>query len=117
MNKEDFKSLFERELETAAKNAESSLGRSVPRKFEIELHGLPPHSPVLEERAALDLIYFDANRFYRVINVSVCKVSKDTTTIHMVVSGHPPSTFAETWNQPPGSGPFKQVFAKEIKVV
>lgn len=117
MTKAGFATLFERALEIAARNAEAGLGRPVPRTFEIELHGLAASRKLLTADAVVDVIYISADRFYRVINVSVSKVSKKTTTIHMVVSGHPPSPLNQTWNEPPGAGPFKQVLAKEVEVV
>jgi hypothetical protein len=37
------------------------------------------------------------------------------TTIFMRVSGHRPDTFAKTWNQPVGSGPFKQLLPEKME--
>ena len=116
MSKEEFKTLFEHALEVAAQNAERKLGRPVPRQFEIEMHGLAPETRILKAEEALDEIYLGSDRFYRIIDISVCRVSKDVSTVFMVVSGHAPGTLKQTWNQPPGSGPFKQVLADEVKV-
>jgi len=55
--------------------------------------------------------------FFRVINVAVRRVSKDAAVVFMGISGHAPTSFDQTWNQPPGSGPFKQVLSDEISVV
>ncbi len=115
MSKEEFKNLFEHALDVAAQNAEKKLGRPVTRRFEIEMHGLAPHSRVLNKDQVFDKIYLGPDRFYRIIDVSVCRISKDVSTIYMVVSGHRPGTLSQTWNQPPGSGPFKQVLADEVK--
>lgn len=117
MNKEEFKILLERALQTAAQNAEKKLGRRIPRKFEIVLHGLAPTSRILGTSDALDEIYLGPDRFFRIIDLSISRVSKDVATVYMAVSGHPPGPLSQTWNQPPGSGPFKQTLAETVKVV
>jgi hypothetical protein len=116
MSKEDFKTLFEHALEVAAQNAERKLGRPVPRRFEIETHGLAPHPRVLKKDDAFEEIYLGPDRFYRIIDLAVRRVSKDVCTVFMGISGHTPGPLSQTWNQPPGSGPFKQVLADEVKV-
>jgi len=116
MSKEEFKALFERVLEVAAQNAEKKLVRSVPRQFEIELHGLAPHPTVVTMDEAFERIYLGSDRFYRVIDLAVRRVSKDVCTVFMGVSGHAPGSLSQTWNQPPGNGPFKQVLADEVQV-
>ena len=121
MTKEEFRLLFERALEIAAENADKQVGRPVPRSFEIEMHGgvIPgviPHSRIMKKDDAFE-VYLAPDRFYRVINVSVSRVSKDVSTVRISISGHTPGPFNETWNQPPGNGLFKQVFATEVTVV
>ena len=114
MNREEFKTLFEHALEMAAENAETKLGRIVPRKFEIEIHGLAPHPRLLNKEDAFGAIYLGPERFYRVIDLSVRRVGKDVCTVFMGISGHAPGPLSQTWDQPPGSGPFKQVLANKI---
>jgi len=117
MSKEEFKTLFEHALETAARNAEKELGRAVPRQFEIEMGGLAPHSRIMSKEAILEEIYLGPDQFYRIIDISVCRVSKDVSTVYMVVSGHTPGPLNRTWNQPSGSGPFKQVLADKVELI
>ncbi|MGA2869607.1 MAG: hypothetical protein ABSF34_10660 [Verrucomicrobiota bacterium] len=117
MSREEFKIIFEHALDAAAQNAEKKLGRPVPRQFEIEMHGLVPHSRILTKDLAFEEIYINPNQFYRIIDVSVRRVSKDISTICMVISGHAPGPLSQTWNQPPGSGPFKQVLADKLELV
>jgi hypothetical protein len=71
---------------------------------------------VLAVAAAGDALYLGDDRFYRIIDVAVVGVSADTTTVFVWASAHHPGSFNETWNDPPGSGPFKQLIADEIKV-
>ena len=115
MCKEEQKVIFEHALEVAVKNAETKLGRSVPHRFEIEIQGSP--TKVLQKDEAFDAIYLGPDRFYRIIDLAVIRVSKDTSTVFMCVSGHNPGTWDQTWNQPTGCGPFKQILANEIKLV
>jgi hypothetical protein len=115
MTKEEFKALFDQALEVAAENAEGKLGHSVPRRFEIEMHGLAPQPRILKKDDALEEIYLGPDRFYRIIDLSVRRVSKDVCTVFVGISGHTPGSFNQTWNQPSGSGPFKQVLAGEVK--
>src|SRR5437867_1621855 len=114
MSKAEFKNLFEHALDVAAQNAEKKLGRPVPRQFEIAMGGF---SRILRKEDVFEEIYLGPGRFYRIIDISVCRVSKDLSTVYMVVSGHAPGPLDQTWNQPPGSGPFKQVLANEVKVI
>ena len=116
MTRDEFQLLFDRALEIAAQNAEKVLGRPVSRTFEIEVHGLAPKVRLMEKDAAFDGIYLGPERFYRIIDLSVRHVSKDLTTVFMRISGHSPAPFDQTWNQPPGSGPFKQLLAAKIEV-
>lgn len=117
MTKDDLRTLFEQALEIAAENAEKKLGMSVPRRFEIEVHGLAPKARILMKDQALEEIYLGADRFYRIIDIAVCRISKDVSTVFMGISGHAPGRLNETWNQPTGSGPFKQVLANEVKKI
>ncbi len=116
MTKEQFKTLFESALEIAAKNAEMKLGRSVPRNFEIQLHGSAPQQKLLTKDGAFEAIYLGPDRFYRVIDLAVSSVSNHISTVFMCLSGHQPGTLEQTWDQPPGSDPFKQLLADEVKL-
>ena len=113
MIKEELRVVFEHALEVAAKNAETKLGRSVPHTFEIEMQGSPMR--LLQKDEAFDAIYLGPDLFYRIIDLAVIRVSKDTSTVFMCVSGHKPGAWDQTWNQPTGCGPFKQILANKIK--
>jgi hypothetical protein len=89
----------------------------VPRSFEIEMHGVGPHRKIMEKNEAFEAVYLGPDPFYRIIDVSVIRVSKDVSTVFMRISGHNPGPLNETWNQPPGSGPFKQLLAARLAVV
>ena len=118
MDKKEFQKLFEDALEKAAWNAEEKLGCILPRNFVIKLYG-PGHSSgtLMSVVSAVDVLYIDDRLFYRVIDVAVIEVSKEKTVVFTRVSGHAPSTFEKTWNDPYGSGPFKQIIAKDINIL
>jgi hypothetical protein len=52
-------------------------------------------------------LWLSEDRFYRIVDLIVAEVATSTTWIWARESGHEPSSFEKTWNQPPGVGPFK----------
>lgn len=103
-------------LDVAATDAATQLGRPVSRSFTIELHGLSPKRRLLSPEEALDVLYLGPDRFFRIIDVSVLRVSQTRTLVFTRISGHTPGGFDDTWNTPPGAGPFKQLQAAQIIV-
>src|SRR6266508_326881 len=116
MTFEEFNMLFQEALHTAVKNAEEQLHKKIPLTMEIVLHGAGHSGDVMDPFTAAKELYLGEEKFYRIIDVSVVKVSKKKSTIFVRVSAHTPGTLNQTWNNPPGNGPFKQLIAKEIKV-
>lgn len=117
MTKEEFRTLFAQALEVAAQNADKKLGYPVPRRFGIQMHGLASRPRMLTQEEAFEEIYIGAERFYRIIDIAVRSVTKDVTNVFMGISGHEPGPLSQTWNQPAGSGPFKQVLACHVEVI
>lgn len=117
MDKAEFAALFRESLELAAKYAEERLGHEISRNFTIRLYGAGSSGGVFDPEEVINKIYIDQSRFYRIIDLSVVEISKGTTKVFVRVSQHSPGSFEETWNDPPGTGPFKQLFAHEIKMV
>lgn len=116
MNKDSFKSLFEKSLEAAAIHAESKLERSVPRTFEVELHGGGYSGILLTPDETLEILYLGEDRSYRIIDIGVIAIFTSHTRVFVRISAHTPSTFDKTWNQLLGNGPFKQILAQELSV-
>jgi hypothetical protein len=114
MTKETFRGLFQAALEAAASNADEQLGRRVSRNFRIRF-GEPKARPWIDPDTALDRLYLGANRFYLIIDVAVVEAAGDWTAVYVRPSGHRPGSFEQTWNDPPGSGPFKQLVTGTIK--
>jgi len=115
VTKSEFGALLLRSLEAAAESAERRLGIAISRNLEIQFEGFSPHPRKLTGDQAVDELYVGPDRFYRVVNVGVVEVRKERTVVSMCVSGHPPSSFADTWNQPNGAGPFKQIEWADIR--
>ena len=109
MTKAEFKRRFAGALEEAATLADEQLGRPVPRHFVIRLYGAGHRGDVVSVTTAAGALYLAEDRFYRIIDVGVVEVCPDTTTIFVRASAHEPSRWDQTWNSPPGSGPFKQL--------
>lgn len=114
MTKDDFGVLFIRALTVAAADAESRLGRVVPRIFRIALRapGAPDHALSVED--AIDRLYLGPDRFYRIIDVAVMEVRANESLAFVRVSGHQPAAFSTTWD-PLAMGPFKQLRAERIR--
>jgi hypothetical protein len=117
MTKDDFKLLFDKALATAIASAEQQLQRPIPHDVEILLHGARHSGELLSPSEALGELYLGEDEFYLVIDVAVIAVSNHLTRVIMIASGHAPGPFEQTWNDPPGSGPFKQVISKEIGLI
>lgn len=115
MQKSEFRALFEDALELAAVNADEKLLCKALRNFEIVFYGGGHSGTVMDPLTALDLLYMGEDEFYRIVDMSVIEVDEDATRVFVRVSQHEPAAFAQTWNDPPGSGPFKQLIAENIK--
>jgi hypothetical protein len=116
MTKEEFAGLFDRALDAAADYAGQRLQRPIPRNFEIEMHGLSRSSQLVSKDRAVELLYLGPNVFYRIVDLSLVAIAGNISRIFVRVSGHKPGAWSETWNQPSGSGPFKQLLAENIIV-
>ena len=115
MTKQEFKRLFEKALEIAATHAEKRLGRPIPRTFQISFYGCGHSGTLVNPEAAIDKLYIDAEKFYRIIDIAIVEVNEGSSTVFVRVSSHTPASFEETWNNPPGMGPFKQLMVETIK--
>lgn len=110
MKREEFKQLFTSVLDEAVSNTERLLNISLSKNRRIELHGAGHPGDIVDPEAALDSLYLGEDRFWVVVNVGVKEIAPNSTTIWVAASGHHPVPFEKTWNNPPGQGPFKQVF-------
>ena len=117
MTKTEFHQLFAAALERATQHAEKRLGQSIPHRYSIELHGAGHSGDVMTTDEAVNALYLGKDRFYRVIDVAITAVSDQFSRVFVRASAHQPSTFEETWNDPPGGGPFKQLMAEDITIM
>lgn len=116
MKKEKFAELFRAGLEEAAKVAEANNNTTVPRNFECEFYGCGFDGDILSVDEALEFLYLGENEFYVVIDLAILKATSTTTTVFVRVSGHyPVQLFEETWNEPNGFGPFKQIISLQFQ--
>ena len=114
MTKRSFRMLFLRALRAAADITRARLGKPIPRSFLIELHAPTAAGRLMSVDEALEKIYLDENRFYRIIDIGIEQVINYQTIAFVRVSGHPPGSFTETWD-PQNLGPFKVIFAQTIE--
>lgn len=114
MTRNDFCTLFVRALNLAADQAERRLGTRIPRSFVIELHapGCSGRRVGIEE--AVDRLWLDGDRFYRIIDTAIRQVLPEGSVAFVRVSGHPPAAFESTWD-PSALGPFKPILAEHVE--
>lgn len=103
--------MFVQSLDIAAVNAESALGKQIPREYKIQLYGSGHSGDVLDVDKAASLLFINESSSYRIIDVAVKQVSPSLSTVFVRVSGHEPVPFEQTWDTPKGRGPFKQIMA------
>ena len=115
MSRRDFDLLFRRKLREAADLAEAKLGRSIPRNFGILRGSSGPDGRRVSIEQAVSELFLSETEFYRVIDLAVVEVSATTTWVWARESGHHPAAFEVSWNQQPGSGPFKHLISDTIR--
>lgn len=109
MQIKEFNDLFLDVLETASTNAERILGHPVPRNHKILLFGAGYSGQVMNVSDAVKALYISPDKFYFIIDVTVQKVMNESCVVFVRASGHKPTEFENTLNQPKGNGPFKQI--------
>ena len=117
MTRDEFSQLFEDALANAIRSAAQRLKRPLPTEVQIVLHGVGHSSRLLSRSDAVNALFIAEDKFYQVIDIGVVAVSRQFTRAIVIVSGHEPGPFESTWNEPPGSGPFKQIISKDIELI
>ncbi len=112
----EFRQLFEAALQLAAERAEQKIGRTVPRTFLIKLYGGGYSGHILDLETATRVLYLGADTFYRIIDVAVIEITDGRTICFVRASQHRPGPLEQTWNEPPGYGPFKQIEARDVAI-
>lgn len=89
------------------KNATSLTSKATILRYRLLSFGFDDEDLSLD--AIADLLYFDGT-FPPIIDVFVRGIAADATLIWLLVPGYPwTSELERTWNDPPGSGPFKSL--------
>lgn len=114
MTKEEFKSLFQKALIAAAVQAESHSDITLPREFRIDLQAFGYSGPLLTCDQAIDRIFIDKDKFYRIIDVAVTGIQQKYSVAFVRVSGHSPDLFSKTKN-PKELGPFNIMVSEKIE--
>ena len=82
--------------------------------YELSLQ-TPLASPISVNDAASHL-YVNAHKFHKVINVGLFAVTQGCLRFVVVKTGFQPVVWDQTWNQPAGWGPFKEIIFDSIEV-
>ena len=112
-SKDELARRLKAELDSASDEVAHRLGGPVARKYLIA-YGEPRRRPLIEFPAAVDLLYTTAPRFPRIVDVSIIGLSDEAAIAFIRPSDHTPSSWDETWNTPPGGGPFKILLSNKI---
>ena len=109
MTKEAFRDLLLKCIRITIETAQKDIADSLPEQWSLELAAFGQAGKITSLEEALAFLYVQGT-FPRIVDVAVKGVTKDTTHIWVRPSGHPyVSDIKETWNQPPGMGPFKSI--------
>lgn len=118
MNRDEFKKLFERELEKATVAQEEIQQRKLPRNFEIEFYGEGVSKELIDVDLAIDLLYTGENEFVYLVDVAAIGANTEITRVFVRASGYgPKETFEETYNYAQGTGPFKQIICLQFQTL
>jgi hypothetical protein len=116
MNRESFKKVFEEAIEKAILAQEEIQNRQLPRNFEVQFYGMDVSGEIIDVDLATDLLYIGEDEFVYLVDIAALGANSKVTRFFVRVSGYPPkATFEETYNDPPGSGPFKQVIEMQFR--
>jgi len=107
MNRSEFKSLFEQVIGEAIEKAKARVDETISPNVMIEIHGAGYTGDIISVAQAFDSIYLGDELYWRIIDVTVKRIEPHQTLVFVRVSGHKPTSFEETWNDPKGYGPFK----------
>src|SRR5262245_25234681 len=117
MDKDEFRQLFVCTVHRAFEAVQKQIEILPSADFEIELHGGGVSGEIVSQDRAVDIMYLGAKKFYRVIDVGVKSVdSNNRVRVFVGISSHQPSSFDDTWNDPPGNGPFKVIVPVTLKM-
>ena len=123
MTRDEFRQLFLDVLEEAAVLAEIEHNIEIPRRFEIEMHGLGYNLSYpfeyMNVDTALDALYLDENSFIPLIDVFVKSLSRKREIARVFVRPSPRelTPFQHTWNYKLGKGPFKLMIAMNLRIL
>lgn len=109
MDEQEFTQRFHAALNAAAEAAERHYGRSVPRQFRVLLHGAGHPGDLMDLDEALSALYLGPEQSYLIFDVGFLEEDQGQSFMWVRASGHRPGSYSQTWNQPPGNGPFKVV--------
>jgi len=107
MSYEDFRRLFEKGVRRTLVMAQELVRQNLPPKLSFFLAvGVEPSRR--GDADSIVSVLYRSGSFPRIIDLAVCGIEGDETVVWVRPSAHALATNLEqTWNQPPGAGPFK----------
>jgi len=107
MRYEDLRKLFEEAVERTLIMAQELVEEELPINFSFLLASSTEANRLEDIEGILTTLY-QSGAFPRIVDLSVCGIRENETVLWVRPSAHPlTSDLEQTWNQPPGAGPFK----------
>lgn len=109
LTKETFRDLLLECIRITMDTAQKDIADPLPEKWSLELAAFGQAGKIASLDEVLAFLYVQGT-FPRIVDIAVRGFTKDATLIWIRPSAHPyVSDIKETWNQPPGMGPFKSI--------
>jgi hypothetical protein len=109
ITREVLRDLLDQCIDMTLKTVQGEVAEPLPEQICLELatFGRSGRTSSLEE--VLSLLYINGT-FPRVVDIAIKGIARECTIIWIRPSGHAyVSDITDTWNQPPGMGPFKSI--------
>jgi hypothetical protein len=116
MNKDEFRSLFLRNVEQAVSIARGMADLPSSPAFQFELHGAGVAGQITPFDRLIDLMYLGESLFYPMIDIGVKAASNNEVTVFVRITAYEPCPFDRTWNTPKGNGPFRVLEPMNLRI-
>lgn len=109
VTEETVRKLFEQCIKTAIEEAQQQISEPLPTRFYLGFEAFGQHGKELSIDEVISFLYRDG-AFPRIVDIAVRGIRDGRTFIWIRPSSHQyVKDFSQTWNTPPGMGPFKCV--------
>lgn len=106
---ETLRELLKKCINTTIENVQKEISDPLPRTLYLELAAFGRSGKEASLEEVMSYLYIDGT-FPQVVDIGIKGISKGSTLIRIRPSSHTyVREISDTWNQPPGMGPFKSI--------